>query len=436
MKLDAEKMTRLWAATARMDQRLRALEQRQGIRSDDAPAFREEEHPRAPDGKFGSGGGGAAAAPVSATKAPASGGEKAAPKAKATPRQEAPSTVPSTGRAASHVSTKVVDGKRTLADGAPLPAHAVAAKIPPNWQSVTVDPNPKAELIAAGKDAKGRPTAIYSAEFVAKQQASKFARVQALDKAFDGIKRKNDVAMHSNEPAVRDAADCTDLIMKMGLRPGSDSDTGAKVKAFGASNLLGEHVVRDGDEVRLKFIGKKGVSLDLPVQDAGLRAMLTERAKGAGAGGRLFGSLNEAKLGAHVKQIGGKFKTKDFRTLLGTRTAASLIKPPPPTSEKEYMAKAMEVAKEVSAKLGNTPVVALQSYINPAVFAPWRSAMNEGSRADADSVPDDDFPDAFFGTAETPPAEWEPDDSPDDDEELEENPPGLVAMLGFDPKQA
>jgi len=61
--------------------------------------------------------------------------------------------------------------------------------------------------------------------------------------------------------------------------------------------------------------------------------------------------------------------------------------------------------------------------------------MNECADAD-EPQPGSSFPEAFFGTAETPPAEWDTDDSPDDDEELAENPPGLVAMLGFDPRVA
>jgi DNA topoisomerase IB len=34
------------------------------------------------------------------------------------------------------------------------------------------------------------------------------------------------------------------------------------------------------------------------------------------------------------------------------------------------------VAKEVSSKLGNTPVVALQAYIDPRVFSDWRKEVD------------------------------------------------------------
>jgi DNA topoisomerase IB len=57
------------------------------------------------------------------------------------------------------------------------------------------------------------------------------------------------------------------------------------------------------------------------------------------------------------------------------RTAqAAVDSMPVPTNAKDYKASVMSVAKVVSSKLGNTPAVALTSYINPSVFVPWRVA--------------------------------------------------------------
>jgi DNA topoisomerase IB len=43
-----------------------------------------------------------------------------------------------------------------------------------------------------------------------------------------------------------------------------------------------------------------------------------------------------------------------------------------PKGEKEYKKAVKVIAERVSEKLGNTKTVALQSYINPVIFAPWR----------------------------------------------------------------
>jgi DNA topoisomerase-1 len=256
-----------------------------------------------------------------------------------------------------------------------LPPHIEALKIPPAWTDVTYNPDPEGDLLATGKDAKGRGQAIYSAAHWTKSAAEKFSRINELDQKFASIFAQNEEARNSSEPKKRAAADCAYLIMMTGIRPGSEDDTGAEKRAYGATTLEGKHVIIDGDHVSLQFVGKKGVSLNLPVADRGVADMLLRRKAAAGDNGQLF-PINEKALLDHVHSFdGGGFKTKDFRTLLGTRTAMDEVaKAATPADDKSYKKAVMAVAKVVSTKLGNTPTIALQSYINPAVFADWRIA--------------------------------------------------------------
>ena len=274
---------------------------------------------------------------------------------------------------AGHQVTVVREGKRLTASGEPLPAHVAALKIPPAWTDVTYSDDPKAALQAVGRDAKGRRQSVYLESFEANNAAAKFSRIVSLDKKIVSITSKNEKFRSSSDEKKAASADCTKLIISTGIRPGSDADTGAEKKAYGATTLVGKHVVVDGDSVSLKFVGKKGVALDIPVSDPDTAAMLIKRKALVGDEGKLFG-INDKTLLAHVHTL-GPFKTKDFRTLLGTTTAADEVaRRPTPTNAKEYKKAVMEVAKVVSTKLGNTPVIALQSYINPAVFAEWRVA--------------------------------------------------------------
>lgn len=69
--------------------------------------------------------------------------------------------------------------------------------------------------------------------------------------------------MKSSDPKISEPAKLAALIMSTGIRPGSESDTGAKVKAYGATTLEGRHVVTDSEgNTRLQFVGKKGVNID------------------------------------------------------------------------------------------------------------------------------------------------------------------------------
>jgi DNA topoisomerase I len=311
-----------------------------GYRGDDAE-FNEEDHPRAEDGKFGSGGG------------------TAKSKARLEPAK--------TNRHGVHVT----------AAGSPLPAHIAALKIPPAWTDVHYDTNPGAALLVAGRDAKGRAVAIYSAEHSAKAAATKYARIRELNAEFDRIVAQNEAARR--DPATRDVADCLALVMATGIRPGRDADTGAAVRAYGATTLEGRHVrVSPNGHVSLQFIGKKGVSLNIPVSDPSLATMLIKRKTNAGPKGLIFETVNDRSLRKHSDAMdGGGFKTKDFRTHLGTSVASKLVaSAKPPTDERSYKRAVRQIAAEVAAKLGNTPTVALQSYISPSVFSEWRMAAN------------------------------------------------------------
>jgi DNA topoisomerase IB len=54
---------------------------------------------------------------------------------------------------------------------------------------------------------------------------------------------------------------------------------------------------------------------------------------------------------------------------------AKMEKMPVPTSMTSYKKAVREVAKAVASRLGHTPTVSLQSYINPAVFTKWKAAL-------------------------------------------------------------
>lgn len=264
-------------------------------------------------------------------------------------------------------------GVRLSGTGKPLPEHIAKLRIPPGWKEVRYNPDAKGELLVVGRDAKGRRVAIYSEAASMKTAKAKFARINELNTKFDSIMSQNEAARRSHDN--KDVADCTRLIMMTGIRPGSSADRGAKVQAYGATTLLGKHVEVEGSKVTLKFTGKKGVHLSIPVTDKVTAGILKSRKADAGPNGRLF-EINEKQLLDHVHSFdGGGFKTKDFRTLLGTHTAIDEVKKrAAPTSMSDYKKKVKEVATVVSSKLGNTPTIALQSYINPSVFSEWRMA--------------------------------------------------------------
>jgi phage-related protein (TIGR01555 family) len=320
--------------------------------------FKESEHPRGQPGnagEFGPGGGSAAAKAKSTT-----------PKVKATVTK-APKPIKSEG-----VSVLVPVPREQW------PAHIKKLAIPPAWTDVKINPNPKGMMLAMGNDSKGRPQYRYSEAFKSTNKAAKFGRVQAMNSRMPTMATRIENDAKSTDAKTKDNADSMTLVVGMGLRPGSDNDTKAEKKAFGASNLEGRHVVIHEDgSVNLDFTGKKGVDLNFLVNDADLVAMLKER-KAAQGDGRLFPNATDRSLLAYSKALSnGKFKTKDFRTYKGTATAIDEIKKMPvPKTMAEFKHAVKEVGVRVSKVLGNTPTVALQSYIEPSVFSAWKANLS------------------------------------------------------------
>ena len=244
-----------------------------------------------------------------------------------------------------------------------------SVRIPPAWRDVKVAPDmAHAKVLATGVDGKGRVQSIYSQVHAEAQATRKFAKVEQLDtKAPAIIKRVRGDALSALDEVAEPAATLA-LIAATGIRPGSTKDTGGEKQAFGATTLEARHVYTRGDEVHLKFVGKKGVGIDIPVTDRAVAADVVRRAAIDGPHQRLF-AVTAMSLLAYAKDVSGGARPKDFRTWVGTTTARRLVaKLQPARSEKEYKGLVRGVAVEVATRLGNTPVVALQSYIDPRVF--------------------------------------------------------------------
>ena len=275
------------------------------------------------------------------------------------------------------------DATLSVAGGQPVPEHIkpLIGRIPPAWSDVKISTSPDVDLLVTGKDAKGRSQSIYRDDFHMKNAAIKFARNREGLEKHDIMYKQNLAGLKSSNPATREAAAATWLMFEQGTRVGGAGDTGAKVKAYGASTLEGRHVVPQEDgSVWLQFVGKEGVKHDHKIRNPDLAKELVRRSKEAGPNGKIF-NTNEGLVSKHVKTLdGGKFTPKDLRTIRANNLAIQTIKDtPPPKNLKEYKSAVKTVAEKVSGVLGNKPAQALESYIDPNVFSVWRSNI-EGAK--------------------------------------------------------
>ena len=296
--------------------------------------FKEEEHPRADDGKFGSKTG------------------------KTTKKTDAEK------KAASDQKFKEAIAHHSSSDkAAHIKAREAGIKVPPAWTDLKVNPK-GSKVLAKGKDTKGRAQVVYSGAHTEKQSAKKFARLKKFANDHPKIMAKVQKDFNSS-----DEAKCLYLINKTGFRIGGSGDTGAEKQAFGASTLLGRHIKIDGNKISFSFTGKKGVLQSHTIEDSQLAKVFKNKKPDE----PLF-DTTDAKVRGYIKAINKNYKPKDFRTHIATKEALYAIsKMTPPKNEKEKKRAIMEVATIVSKKLGNTPKMAKDSYIDPAVFKKWEA---------------------------------------------------------------
>ena len=265
------------------------------------------------------------------------------------------------------------DGKLVTAEGNALPKHLQGIAIPPGYSNVIYNKNPKGDILYIGIDKKGKKQYKYSQSHRDKKKAEKFARVSEMGKQFNKILNQVNDDLNNSDAETKERALIAKLIMVSAIRPGGDKDTGADVKAYGAITLEARHFVEKEGKLHLDFIAKKGVHYEAPINDKHVVGALRKIIAKKKPNEKVF-NTDYMSLLKYTKGLdGGKFKTKDFRTLLGTRHAIGAMENvSTPTNEKEYKKALKAVATVVAKELGNTPAVALQSYINPAVFAEWK----------------------------------------------------------------
>lgn len=247
--------------------------------------------------------------------------------------------------------------------------------LPPAWTNVHMAHDlHNSKLLAKGQDSKGRWQSVYSAAHTEGQAAIKFSRIGELmghlDKLDHAISRD---AMHNDHAAA------LMLIRRLGMRPGSDADTGAKVHAHGATNIRAKHVrVDENGHTHLDFIGKKGVHIKLHVEDPEIAKVVSERLKTRSGDQKLF-DTNEDKTREYMKEhVPQHFLLKDLRTVHANHIALQEIEKRgvdyKPKTKAEFQRERKRVAEVVSSHLGNTPTLALASYINPTVFHNWHGS--------------------------------------------------------------
>lgn len=248
--------------------------------------------------------------------------------------------------------------------------------IPPAWTEVWICPSANGHIQATGRDDKGRKQYLYHAEWRKARSLNKFGRMLAFGKALPEIRKQVEKDLRLKKLEKRKIlAIVVELLDNSFIRIGNRTYAKSN-KSYGLTTLRDRHVKVEGDNLRLDFVGKKGIKHEISIKDRRL-ARLVKQCQDI-PGHDLFQYYDEE--GHHLPIESGdvneylrslskeEFTAKDFRTWGGTVLMVECLEQlldENPDIEKEKSVK--EAAKRVAQELGNTPTVCSKYYIHPEV---------------------------------------------------------------------
>ena len=220
---------------------------------------------------------------------------------------------------------------------------------------------------------------VYTAGFMKKSQVKKYKKISKIkEKDIVLLEEKTNKLLQAKDKIVADSAAVIGIILKTGLRIGSQDTEDSMTGNMGIRTLHKENITISGDKVSLKFIGKSYQENLGSFQDKNIADYLSSKLATIGDKERVFG-CTYGQVNKVMSKINPKgINPKDLRTYKATEFAKKLLSdkktPPPPLPEDKKSIKKMVKEKlnmvfdKVSKLLNNSPTMARNSYIHPVVI--------------------------------------------------------------------
>jgi hypothetical protein len=206
--------------------------------------FDEEEHPRDDSGEFTAKGGSGSSESEDESDEEGDEGEPVAGRFYKAPAKKVP------------MVDATRDGKKIrLADGSEAPTHIqdIAGSIAPDWKDVKIAVDPDAEVLATGIAPNGKAKTIRSASYDKRAAVLKFVRSEDL--LANHAKIMGEIQRDRHDPAKREEADVSWLMLEQATRPGSETDNKGVSKFFGHKVTADDVIETKSDDHRIAIIG-------------------------------------------------------------------------------------------------------------------------------------------------------------------------------------
>ncbi len=244
-----------------------------------------------------------------------------------------------------------------------------ALAVPPAYEDVWICSLPNGHLQATGRDARKRKQYRYHADWTAAQAQTKFAGLLEFAQLLPLIRRRVVRDLKEDVGDQRFAlASAVALIDRTAMRVGNP-DYARENGSYGALTLRGKHLKLKGNTIELRFTAKGGKKVRRQMNDRTLARILGKINDLPGAevlswldDDGTAHRLNSTGLNRYLAEASGQdsVTAKTFRTWTGTLAAYEMAE------KGEATIKMMSQA--AADVLQNTPTIARNSYIHPAVI--------------------------------------------------------------------
>lgn len=267
---------------------------------------------------------------------------------------------------------RVANGK-TSAIGVREAARIAKLVIPPAWRDVRISADPRSHIQAVGRDEAGRRQYIYHRDWEAVRNDVKARRLARLIAALPRIRARiaRDLGRDGDEAVLATAAR---LVDRLCLRAGHEEYAGEE-SGRGVATLLRKHVTVSGAVVAFDFPGKGRKHIRTQLEDIKCARNITRAKLLPGRrlfklrGGKGYRNMTAGDLNRYLARIAGaRISAKDFRTLRASSVALERLAGGAGGTETERRHVLIQVAKEISAMLANTPAVTRRSYIHAEII--------------------------------------------------------------------
>ncbi|MCK3768303.1 DNA topoisomerase IB [Microbacterium aerolatum] len=274
------------------------------------------------------------------------------------------------------------DGRRRITSKREI-ARIDSLAIPPAWTEVGISRSSSTKVLAKGVDDAGRTQTIYSPAFRRRQEKAKFARILRFAERLPRLRIQVEKDLRRRRLSEDKVVACVVRLIDQEFFRVGNTEYARKHGHYGVTTLRRKHTEVSGSKVTFDFVGKSGRRHVKTVRDPQLVRVISQLEEMPGYDifrffdeDGIIHDVDSKRVNAYVKRhMGEEFSAKDFRTWGGTLLATSALLAMETDDDAEDTAVVREVVAHVAERLGNTPAVTKDSYIDPRVFSAFEDGV-------------------------------------------------------------